>query len=284
MEATTTTSTEPVPVTIVEPARGWPHPNLRELWAARDLMYFLARRDVVVQYKQAVVGIFWVVLQPVILTVVFAVFFGLLQKVESIPGVPYPLLVISGFTVWIAFSKGATMASVSTISAESLISKVYFPRMAIPIAAVVPATVDFMIGLLVFIGAALIYGFVPGPAIILAPLAWVLALSTALGVGFWLSALNVAYRDVGVAVPFMFLAGMFISPIAYPFQQVPDNLQPFYALNPMVGVLEFFRWSVLGTDWPGLTLLMIPVISGIVLMVSGAYYYRRAESGFADII
>jgi lipopolysaccharide transport system permease protein len=284
MESTTIEQPGTPPTTVIEAPGGWPVPNLREIWEHRDLIYFLARRDTVILYKQAAVGIFWTVLQPIMLTVVFAVFFGVLQKVQSIPGVPYPLLVISGFTIWLAFSKAVSTTAMSTTGAESLIGKVYFPRMVVPIAAVLPSTIDFMIGLVVFVIAGLLYGFVPGPELIFAPLAWVLALGTALGLGLWFSALNVAYRDFALVVPFLLLIGMFISPIAYPFDQVPVDLQPFYALNPMVGVLEAFRWSVLGTAWPGFKLMLIPVASAIFLLITGAFYYRRAEPRFADVI
>jgi lipopolysaccharide transport system permease protein len=270
-------------VTVVEPAHGWEAPNLREVWGYRDLLYYLARRDVVVRYKQAFVGALWAIVQPLVLAAVFSVFLGLLAKVDSAPGIPYPLFAITGMVMWICFTNALQNCSESTLQSDALISKIYFPRLVIPIAAVVPAMVDFVFGFLVVVGAAIAYGFPPGPAILTVPLILALAIMTALGAGLWLSALNVKYRDVHLVVPLVILTGLFITPVIYPSTLVPENLQTLYSLNPMTGVLEAWRWAILGTEWPGL-LLLVPIASSAILLVSGAYYFHRAERNFADVI
>lgn len=270
-------------ISVVEPAGGIGFPDLRQVWDHRDLIYYLARRDVVVRYKQAFIGALWAVLQPVLFAIVFSVFLGLLAKVPSERGVPYPLFALSGMVMWLFFAKTLEQVSNSTVYSEALISKVYFPRIVIPIAAIAAPGIDFAIGLAVVCIAALFYGFIPGLSLLAILLPIILALMTALGLGLWLSALNVKYRDVRLLVPFSLLLGLFVTPITYPFDLVPDNLQAVYSLNPMVGVLEAFRWCVLGTEWPG-TLLLIPVAMSIVLLAGGALYYQRAERGFADVI
>lgn len=269
--------------TVIEPGRATSFPSFRELWGHRDLVYFLARRDLVVRYKQAVAGFFWAVLQPIFLATVFAVFLGILARVPSEEGIPYPLFAISGMVLWLAFSKGVETCASSTVQNEALISKIYFPRIIIPLTALAAPLVDSVIGFFVVIVAGLIYGFVPGVTVLAAPAVILLAMATALGFGLWFSALNVKYRDFGVVIPFAMLVGLFVTPIAYPFDLVPANLQPLYALNPMVGVLEAFRWSLLGTEWPG-TLILIPVVISIVTLITGARYFIRAERGFADVI
>ena len=236
---------------VLEPPRRWPRPNVREVLKSRDLIYYLARRDVMVRYKQAIVGVIWVIIQPVLLAATFSVFLGLLAKVPSEDGIPYPVFVLSGMVIWLLFAGAVTLISQSTVENEALISKIYFPRMAMPVAALFPPVVDFIVAFFVVLGAALVYGYVPGPELLAAPFAVLLAMTTALGLGLWLAGLNVRYRDVSLLVPFLVLVGLFITPITYGFELVPAYLQPFYALNPMVGVIELFRWSLFGTDWPG---------------------------------
>ena len=284
MEASTTKAPGAAGARIIEPPKGWMLPDLREVWAHRDLIYFLIRRDVVVRYKQAVVGAAWAVVQPMLLAVVFSVFFGLLAKVPSAEGVPYPLLVVSGMVMWLSFSNATERAASSTLENQALISKIYLPRVIIPLAAVVPSFIDFLFGFAVVVTAALAYGFVPDVRILAMPVFLFLAVMIALGAGLWLSALNVKYRDVGLLIPFVILVGMFITPIAYPIDLIPENLQAVYSINPMVGVIEGFRWSLaLGTAWPG-ELLLISVGAGLVLLVTGALYFKRAEHAFADVI
>lgn len=283
MEASATQPPASTAVRTIKPATGWSLPNLRDLAHHRDLVYYLARRDVVVRYKQAFVGFFWAILQPLLLATVFSVFLGQLARVESAPDVPYPLFVVSGLVVWLFFAAAVEKSARSTVESEGLISKIYFPRAIIPIAAVVPPIVDFVLAVIVLIGIGALYGFYPSVQILAVPACMALALCTALGLGFWLSALNVRYRDAGLVVPFAMMIGLFITPVIYPFELVPEHLQTLYALNPMVGVLEGFRWSMLGTPWPG-ALLLIPLATGLLLLISGAIYFERAQRSFADVI
>ena len=272
-----------IPERVIEPAKGWSLPDLRELWDNRDLLYFLARRDVAIRYRQAAVGTFWAVLQPILIAGVFAVFFGILAEVPSEEGIPYPMFALAGMVMWLFFANGMTSCALSTLQASSLISKVYFPRLLIPIAAVAPAIVDFLLGFVIVVIAAALYGFPPQPQLLLFPVLVALTVVTILGAGFWLAALNVKYRDVVLVVPFITLLGLFITPVIYPFDLVPENLQPLYAANPMAGILELYRWMILPTDWPGL-LLLIPITVSTLLLISGALYFKWAEQSFADVI
>lgn len=269
---------------VIEPQRGLTFPSVRELWEHRDLLYFLARREVSVRYKQSVIGVFWAVLQPLLLAVVFSVFFGHLAKVPSEPGVAYAPFAVSGMVLWLFFAGAMAQSSESTVANERLISKVYFPRVIIPLAAVCPALIDFCVAFVIVLLTMFVYGIVPPVQIFLMPLLVLLALTTATGIGLWLSALNVRYRDVHHAIPFLILLGLFISPITYPFNLVPASVQPIYAINPLVGVLETYRWMLFPTaGWPG-AIVLIPIAASIILLVTGAAYFHRAESRFADII
>ena len=272
-----------VPERIIEPAKGWSFPDLRELWVNRDLLYFMARRDVAIRYRQAAVGTFWAILQPLLIAGVFSVFFGILAKVPSEEGIPYPMFALAGMVMWLFFANGMTACALSTVQASALISKVYFPRLMIPAAAVAPAVVDFCFGFIVVVVVAAIYGFEPQIQLLLFPLLVGLTLITIMGIGLWLAALNVKYRDVVLVVPFITLVGLFITPVIYPFNLVPENLQPLYAVNPMAGLLELYRWMILPTDWPG-PLLLISVGVSALMLVSGALYFKRAEQSFADVI
>ncbi len=274
---------EQVEETTIEPPHGWGFPDMRELWAHRDLVYFLARRDVVARYRQAVVGTFWAILQPILLAAAFSVFLGLLANVKGPPGISYPVFAVVGMVIWIPFTNAVALGSTSAVTSQTLISKIYLPRVTIPVAAVIPPTIDFALGLLVAIAISIGYGFPLTFKVILAPAAWGLAAMTALGFVLWFSALNVKYRDIGQLVPFVILIGLFVTPIIYPFSQVPANLQAIYSLNPMVGVLELFRWTILPTDFPG-ALLLIPVVVSTVLVLTGAVYFQRAQRSFADVI
>jgi len=284
MEARASRAEGDEPVLVVEPPSGWRFPDLREVWQHRDLIYMLVRRDISVLYRQSAVGAGWAILQPVLLAVVFSVFLGLLAKVPSAAGIPYPVFAVSGMVMWLFFANAMSRASVSTIASAPLISRVYFPRVIIPLAAVIPSLVDFAVGFVVVIGAMLLYGSDPSLRVVLLPVVVLVALTTALGIGLWLSALHVRYRDVQHIVPFAILVGLFITPITYPFSLVPANLQPVYALNPMVGVLEGYRW-VLFSDFafPG-GVLVIPLVASIVLLITGALFFERMETTFADVI
>ena len=259
-------------------------PSVSEIWRHRDLVYYLARREVSGRYKQSTIGIFWAILQPVLLATVFSVFLGLRANVPSAPGVPYPVFAVSGMVFWLFFSGALSLASASTVANEGLISKIYFPRVIIPLTYLFPALVDFSVAFLVVIGTMLIYGVGFHIQILLMPMIVLVAVGVLLGAALWLSALNVRYRDINQIVPFMILVGLFISPIIYPFKLIPAGLQPVYALNPVVGLLEMYRWALFGsTDWP-VIVAVIPVVAGLVLLVSGAAYFQRAERTFADLI
>ncbi len=269
---------------VIEPATGLALPSVRELWDRRDLIYFLARREVSVRYKQSAIGVFWAVLQPLLLALVFSVFFGHLAKVPSEPGVPYPAFAVSGMVLWLFFATAMATASESTVANEQLISKVYFPRIIIPLAAVCPALIDFCVAFVVVVIVVFVYGTVPPAQIVLVPVVVVAALATATGIGLWLSALNVRYRDVHHAVPFVILVGLFISPITYPFHLVPANLRPIYSLNPLVGVLESYRWMLFpSAPWPGV-IILIPIATSVLFLLTGALYFQRVERTFADVI
>lgn len=268
---------------VIEPPGSWPLPDLRELWDRRDLVYFLARRDVALRYKQSVIGSFWAVLQPVLLAAVFSVFLGLLAKVPSESGIPYPLFALSGLVMWLFISQGIIKATTSTVESSDMISKIYFPRLAIPLAAVIPSTVDFLVAFVVVVLVGFGYGFVPGVQIVLMPTVLLLALACTLGTGLWTAALNAKYRDIQHLVNFGLLLGLFIAPIVYPLSQVPENVQVIYALNPVVGVLEAYRWILLGTD-PEVFSIVISIVISAILLITGVIYFRRAEQSFADVL
>jgi homopolymeric O-antigen transport system permease protein len=269
---------------VIEPAGGRLFPSLSEIRRHADLIYFLSRREVAARYKQSVVGVFWVILQPLLLAVVFSVFFGVVAKVPSQPGVPYPVFAVSGMVLWLFFSTAMSTASESTVANEALISKVYFPRVVIPIAAVIPPAVDFALGFVVVIGAMLVYGVIPEIQMVLMPLLVALTLATALGFALWLSALNVRYRDIHLLIPFLILVGLFVSPITYPISLIPDGLQPVYAINPVVGLFEAYRWMLFGTSVSSAIVILIPVLISLALLISGAAYFERAQRDFADVI
>ena len=269
--------------TVIEPPKGKWWPDFRELWARRELIYYMARRDVSVRYKQAVVGFSWAIVQPLFFAAVFGVFFGLLAKIESPGVIPYPLFAASGMVLWLAFADGLSTCSFSTVLASGLISKIYFPRLVIPIAAVMPAMVDLVVGFVVMIAVSWGFGFEPRPQLLLFPLCLLLTCAITLGAGLWFSALNVKYRDVLIIVPFITLVGLFISPIVYPIDLLPDDLLPLYVLNPVSGVMELWRYMLLPTEFNPL-LMLIPLASSALLLVSGAMYFTRAEPGFADVI
>jgi lipopolysaccharide transport system permease protein len=269
---------------VFEPVSGRRFPSLREIWRNADLIYVLSRREVASRYKQSVIGAFWVILQPLLLAVVFSVFFGLVAKVPSQPGVPYPVFAVSGMVLWLFFSTAMSAGSESTVTNEVLISKVYFPRVIIPITAVIPPAVDFALGFVVVIGAMLVYGVSLQIQVLLMPLLVALTLATALGISLWLSALNVRYRDVHLLIPFLILVGLFVSPIIYPISRIPEHLQAIYAINPVVGLYEVYRWMLFGTPVSSALVILIPVAIILALLVGGAAFFQRAQRDFADVI
>jgi lipopolysaccharide transport system permease protein len=272
-------------VRVITPESGLKLPDLRELRDSWDLVYLLVRRDIAVRYRQTAVGVLWAILQPLAVAGVFSVFLGLLAKVPSQGDIPYPLYVFSGMVMWLYFASAFERTSGSTVSASELISKVYFPRLVIPLVAAIAPLADFLAAFVVLLVVMVLYGYLPGPEIALLPAALLLAFAVALGIGLWMSALNVRYRDVEHVVPFVILTGLFVTPVAYPFGLVPDGvLQAVYALNPLVGVLEVYRWTLFGEmtgDW---WLPLVPLGTAILLLLSGALYFTRAERSFADYV
>ncbi|MBA2630669.1 MAG: ABC transporter permease [Thermoleophilaceae bacterium] len=273
----------PVTTTEILPARGWRLPALSELWRHADLVYFLAKRDVTVRYKQTAVGALWAVLQPLLLAGIFSAFLGQLTDVPS-GKTPYALFALAGMTMWLFLAGAIGRCSESTLASSELISKVYFPRIVVPLAAAAAPTVDFAASFVVLVIVLVVSGHAPGPEVLLAPAVFVLALVIALGIGLWLSALVVRYRDVSLGVPFMIMVLLFVTPILYPLSLVPDGYREVYALNPLVGVLETFRWTVLpDASAPG-TVLLISAATAVVLFITGLLYFARAEQRFADVI
>jgi lipopolysaccharide transport system permease protein len=256
---------------------------LRELWEYRELLYFLIWRDVKVRYKQTVLGAAWAIIQPVFMMLVFSLFFGRLAKVPS-DGIPYPVFAFCALIPWQLFAHALTESSNSLIANERLITKVYFPRLIVPMAAVLGGLVDFVIAFVLLLLMIVYYGIVPTWAIVTVPGFIVLAVLTALGVGLWLSALNVQYRDVRYTIGFLIQFWLFATPVAYPSSLIPEGWRAFYGLNPMAGVVEGFRWALLGKSEPPGTLLVVSIVVVVLMLVGGLYYFRRTEQKFADII
>ncbi|MCX6588729.1 MAG: ABC transporter permease [Acidobacteria bacterium] len=272
-----------LPILRIAPSKGWVSLQLKELYAYRELLYFLIWRDIKVRYKQTALGAAWAIIQPFFTMVVFSLFFGRLAKIQS-DGLPYPVFAYAALVPWTFFAQGLSQASDSLVGSANLIRKVYFPRLAIPVGTVVSGMVDFLLAFLVLLLLMLYYGVTPGWHVLWLPLLLVLALVTALGVGLWLSALNVKFRDVKYVVPFVTQFWMFVTPIAYPSSLLPPEWRPVYALNPMVGVVEGFRWALLGTDTAPGPMMAVSAAVALVLLVSGAFVFRRMEKSFADVV
>ena len=266
----------------LQPSQGWNGRTLSDIWVYRELLYFFIWRDIKVRYKQTLLGAGWAIIQPLMTMVVFTIFFGHLAKVPS-DGLPYPVFSLMALVPWTYFASALAGCSTSLSGYQHIISKVYFPRLIIPIGAVVAPLVDFAIGFAILIGFMAWYRIVPGPSIVWLPALMLLALATAAGVGVWLAALNVRYRDVRYVVPFVVQLWMFATPVAYPASLVPARWRGVYGLNPMAGVIEGFRWALAGGPAPGvITLVSAAVV--VVLIAGGAIYFRRLEGTFADVI
>jgi lipopolysaccharide transport system permease protein len=271
------------PTTVIEPARGVHWPEFADLWRYRDTLYFLARRDIAVRYKQTVIGVLWVILQPVAFALVYSAFLSLIGSVPS-QGVPYGVFALTGMTVWLFFAMGLTRVSDSAVSGATLISKIWFPRLIIPLAAIGPAVVDIVASSFVLLVAMLVFGVVPEPKMLLLPVAAVVAGLASLGIGLWFCAISVRYRDIQQLVPFLLQILLFLTPIIYPFQVVPARLQTIYSFNPLVGMVELFRWAALPqAPFPGSHLVVTLVFIAIVLP-TGLIYYERRQHLFADVI
>jgi lipopolysaccharide transport system permease protein len=272
-----------IPVVYIKRSTGLVSLRLQDLWLYRELLYFFIWRDVKVRYKQTALGAAWAVIQPFFTMVIFSLFFGRFAKVPS-DGVPYPLFAYCALVPWTFFAQGLSMGSNSLVENANLLRKVYFPRLAIPISTVLSGLIDFVIAFALLIGMIVYYGRALGVNVLWVPLLLLLGLITALGVSFWLSALNVEYRDVRYTIPFLAQIWMFCTPIAYPSSLVPERWRWLYGLNPMVGVVEGFRWALLGTQTkPGL-LMGISVVASVLILISGALYFRRMEKTFADVV
>ena len=269
------------PSTIIRPSGT--RPQLGEVWAYRELLYFLVWRDLKVRYKQTVLGIAWAVLQPLATTAVFAIFLGRLAGVPS-DGVPYPVFAYSAMLPWQLFAHALTESSNSLVANERLITKVYFPRLVIPLATILAGLVDFALALVVGIGLMAWYGIALGPSIVAVPLFVALAVLTALAVGLWLSALNVEYRDVRYTLGFLVQIWLFATPVAYSSSLVPERWRPLYGLNPMAGVVEGFRWALLGHGQPPGALLGVSMGVTVVVLAGGLWYFTRMERTFADVV
>lgn len=268
--------------TRIEPSRGWVSLNLRELWEYRELLYFLTWRDVKVRYKQTAVGAAWAVIQPFMTMVAFTVFFGQLAKIPS-DGLPYPVFSYTALLPWGFFANAVTQASNSLVGNAGLLGKVYFPRLVVPISSVLSGIIDFGVAFVVLLGLMAYFRVWPTAAVVLLPVFLLLGLITALGVGLWLSAVNVEYRDVRYAVPFLTQFWLLATPVAYPSSLVSEPWRTLYGINPMVGVVDGFRWALLGGPAPGLMLWVSTSVS-VALLVSGAFYFRRVERTFADMV
>ena len=271
-----------LPTFSIDPPTGWTSLGLRELWNYRELLYFLTWRDVKVRYKQTVLGAAWAIIQPVFMMLVFSLFFGRLAKMPS-DGIPYPIFTFCALLPWQLFAHALTESSNSLVANERLITKVYFPRLVVPIAAVLGGLVDFGVAFVILLGMMVYYGIVPTSAMVTLPAFIILAMITALAVGLWLSALNVKYRDVRYTINFLIQFWLFATPIAYPSSLVPERWRALYGLNPMAGVVEGFRWALLGTKPPG-AMLAVSIGVVLVLLVGGLFYFRRMEQEFADVV
>jgi lipopolysaccharide transport system permease protein len=276
-------STVEVPVIHIAPSRGWVSLRLRELWEYRELLYFFVWRDVKVRYKQTFLGIAWAVLQPLFTMVIFSVFFGRLAKIPS-DGIPYPIFSYTALVPWTFFATGLNQSSNSLVNNATLLKKVYFPRLAVPLAAALAGLVDFVPALIVLLGMMAYYGIYPTAHILLLPLFLLLALVTSLGVGIFFSTLNVHFRDVRYTIPFIVQCWLIATPIAYSSSLVPERWRTLYAINPMVGVVEGFRWALLDTGTAPGPMIVVSSGAALMLLAIGAFYFRRLEKTFADVV
>lgn len=269
---------------IIKPKSGFVFIDFRELWRFRELFFYLAWREILIRYKQTVIGIAWVVIEPLLIMVVFTVIFGKIAKLPS-DGIPYPILIFAALLPWQFFSNCLTQISQSLVGNAALVSKIYFPRLIIPTSTIISGLVSFGISLIIMTGLMVWYQVVPTITVVFLPFFILLCLATALAAGLWLSALNVEYRDVKHMVPFLVRMGLYISPVGFLSSVVPERFQLLYSLNPMVGVIDGFRWCLLGgkvtPNWAGLWLSVVVVI---IVLITGSFYFRWAEKSFADLI
>lgn len=272
-----------LPVTIIEANQGWLSLNLIDVWRYRDLLFLLIWRDISARYRQSVVGYGWAIIKPILSMLIFTFVFGTVAGIDA-GELPYAIFAFSGLLPWMYFAAAVTGATGSVVGGSALLQKVYFPRLILPLSSVVVGLVELSIQLVVLFLLMIWYRIVPGPQIVLAPLFILGATLTALAIGLWLTALNVRFRDVGQAIPFFVQAGMWLSPVVYPSSKIPAAIRPFYALNPMVGVIEGFRWCLLETSPPNWSMIAISYSMVVILLVTGLFYFRKTETTFVDII
>lgn len=273
----------PAEVIRIRPSRGWRAVNLAEVWRYRELLVFLTVRDIKLRYKQTALGVGWAVLQPLLTVVVFSLFFGKLAGLPS-DGKPYPVFVLAALLPWQLFAYALTQSSNSLVNEQRLITKVYFPRLIVPVASVLSGLVDFAVTLALVVVGMAAFGVYPPVQVLALPVFVAFALLTALAVGLWLSALNVQYRDVRYTIPFLAQFWMFASPVAYPSSLVPEGYRALYGLNPMAGVIEGTRWALLGTPAPSWGLVAVSAAVVAVMFAGGVFYFRRMERTFADVV
>ncbi len=270
-------------VYTIRASRGWAAIGIREVWQYHELVYFLAWRDIKVRYKQTVLGAAWAIIQPLSTMAVFTLVFGTLAKMPS-DGLPYSIFSFAGLVPWALFASGLGSTSNSIVGSVEQIKQVYFPRLALPIASVVPGLVDFMLAFIVLLGMMALFGIIPTWHVVWLPFLLLLALATALGVGLWLAAMNVQFRDVRYTIPFLTQTWLFMTPIAYPSSLLSEPWRTIYGVNPMAGVVEGFRWALLGTATSPGPIIILSTLTAVLLLVSGAYYFRRLERTFADVV
>lgn len=279
-----TSETHPnTPRTHIGPIKGWVSLEFDELWEYRELLFFFVWRDIKVRYKQTVLGASWAIIQPLFTMMIFSLFFGRLAGIPS-DGIPYPIFSYAALVPWTFFANALTQASNSLVNSADMIKKIYFPRLLMPIATVLAGVIDFVLAFVVLAGMMIFYGLTPTINVIWLPLLLLLALITSLGVSLWLSAMNVQFRDVRYTIPFLTQAWLFATPIAYPSSLLSEPWRTLYGLNPMVGVVEGFRWALLGTDTAPGPIMVVSCLAAIGVLVSGVVYFRRMEYTFADVI
>ena len=271
------------PVVRVARSADWPLPNLRELWEYRELVYFLIWRDIKIRYRQTVLGAAWAIIQPLFNMLVFSLFFGRLAKMPS-DGLPYPLFTYTALVPWTFFANSLTQASNSLVSYPNLVKKIYFPRLAMPLARVLACLIDFFFAFLLLLGMIAYYKVALTLRVAWFPLFVLLAMATSLGVSLWFSAMNVLFRDVQFVIPFMIQAWLFATPIVYPSSLLSEPWRTLYGINPMVGVVEGFRWALLGSRTPPGPIVVVSSLVALAVLVSGSFYFRRMEKTFADIL
>lgn len=281
--ATQVASSAEKPLLRISPPGGWFDVNLREVWEYRELLYFFVWRDIKIRYKQTVIGAAWAVIQPVMTMLVFSLFFGVLARVPS-DGLPYPVFYYCALLPWTYFAGALQNAANTVVEQQRVITKVYFPRIILPLAAVVSGLVDFGVSFSVFLVLMLYYGIAPTAALLWLPPLLLLATLTALGVGLWLSALNAIYRDVRYVLPFLMQFWLFASPVAYPSSLVPERWRWLYGLNPMAGVIEGFRWALTGQGQPPGLFLLVSAVGVLLALAGGLLYFHKLETTIADVV